>query len=680
MAVAAAAQPSGIIVNEFSNGDSGSREYAELLVVGPPCSTVDLRGWIVDDNNGDFGAGSGNGIANGHIRFTNTSNWAAVPVGALIVLYNEGSPNTSITQPDDPTDANNDLVYIVPSDDSNLEGCTDEPSVASNTYNCPSGFGAAVWSQIGLRNAGDAVQTREPSGAYFHGLSYGNLNGGPDNLHIAGPGGQTHFFFFDGPYNDINNFGSADVSGGGESPGAANNAANTAYIAALQAGASQQNILGSDTTLCSSAGLLLDAGSGFTTYLWSDGTMAQTLTTSGSGTYWVQVTIGGNCSVSDTIEVIESPAPSVTLPADTNFCSGDSLEIVATSMANNYLWNTGAISSSIFVSQSGTYSVTVTSGIGCTDSDTIVIGTGTAIPPNLGNDTVLCEAYNALLSPGTYASYSWSTGANTSTVTVVSDGIYSVTVVDASGCTDTDSIEFDLVPNPVADLGEDTALCPGATMVLNAGSTFGNYTWSTGQLGNPVTIFGPQTVWVRVEVGPCVATDTLFISPEVGSVPIDIPDTSACLGTTVLLDPGVSGEGVTWLWSNGATTSTLAAHAGATYSVLITGMCGTVSDSINVEGLNCNAEDSLFIPNIVTLNNDGFNDVWRVEANAVASIEMKIFNRWGRLVWEAADLSESWDGTDNGNTLQDGTYFYVVTLTSLLGTEVRRHGAVTLLH
>ena len=105
-------------------------------------------------------------------------------------------------------------------------------------------------------------------------------------------------------------------------------------------------------------------------------------------------------------------------------------------------------------------SVTVSSGIGCTASDTIQVSTGTAIPPDLGNDTTLCEAFNVTLSPGNYQMYSWSTGSNSATITVVSDGIYAVTVLDASGCTDVDSIEFDLVPNPTADLGPDTALCP----------------------------------------------------------------------------------------------------------------------------------------------------------------------------------------------------------------------------
>ena len=75
---------SGLVVNEISQGSLGSREFAELVVVGDPCSTVDIRGWIVDDNNGIFtecgpnpndGALSGYGIAAGHIRFSFNPVW-----------------------------------------------------------------------------------------------------------------------------------------------------------------------------------------------------------------------------------------------------------------------------------------------------------------------------------------------------------------------------------------------------------------------------------------------------------------------------------------------------------------------------------------------------------------------------------------------------------------------------
>src|SRR5690554_4296847 len=96
------AQSPSLVINEVSNGISGNKEYIELLVVGPPAqpceapATLDIRGWIIDDNNGFLGTGSGNGIASGAFRFKNDPFWANVPVGTLILLYNQDDYETSL--------------------------------------------------------------------------------------------------------------------------------------------------------------------------------------------------------------------------------------------------------------------------------------------------------------------------------------------------------------------------------------------------------------------------------------------------------------------------------------------------------------------------------------------------------------------------------------------------------
>jgi hypothetical protein len=112
----ASAQFQGLLINEFSQSDQGSKEYIELLVAGKrTCtdSTADLRGWIVDDQNGWYGVAS---LTSGHYRFKDVPNWAAVPIGSIILLYNSAlnGKNNSISLADDRTDANKDFIYIVP--------------------------------------------------------------------------------------------------------------------------------------------------------------------------------------------------------------------------------------------------------------------------------------------------------------------------------------------------------------------------------------------------------------------------------------------------------------------------------------------------------------------------------------------------------------------------------------
>ena len=91
-----------LIINEMSNGPSGSQEYVEFLVVDntvtfdcntstPPC--IDIRGWIFDDNSGFHGT---NGIAAGAGRFSFDPLWSCVPVGTLILVYNNLDPNVNL--------------------------------------------------------------------------------------------------------------------------------------------------------------------------------------------------------------------------------------------------------------------------------------------------------------------------------------------------------------------------------------------------------------------------------------------------------------------------------------------------------------------------------------------------------------------------------------------------------
>jgi hypothetical protein len=236
----------GPLVNEASNGPAGEEEYVELLVCGPPCTTVDLRNWIIDDNNGTVfnGFGTqmvGSGVSAGHLRFAAIAQWAAVPTGSLIVIYNNAAPNPDLP-PDDPADtAPTDSVYVLPVGHAALQGCATLPNAVTSGAYAPCTYGAGIWSRIGMRNAGDAMQARRPDGSYFHGVSYGpdaqNMNGGGiDGLRISTLGHAGRLLHFnDGDPRDAANFTSAPVAGN-QTPGAANNAANDLFRRMLLCG------------------------------------------------------------------------------------------------------------------------------------------------------------------------------------------------------------------------------------------------------------------------------------------------------------------------------------------------------------------------------------------------------------------------------------------------------------
>ncbi len=136
------------------------------------------------------------------------------------------------------------------------------------------------------------------------------------------------------------------------------------------------SLLGNDTSVCSN-NYTLDAGAGWSGYLWSNNAISQSIQVTKTGTYWVEVTNASGCQKRDSV-FITLNAPEFKLPADTSFC-GTSLTLKANSPSDKYLWNTGDTTESISITKSGSYSVTLTKGL-CVVSDTIKIEVLTKAP------------------------------------------------------------------------------------------------------------------------------------------------------------------------------------------------------------------------------------------------------------------------------------------------------------
>ena len=131
-----------------------------------------------------------------------------------------------------------------------------------------------------------------------------------------------------------------------------------------------------DTTLCFGYSLVLDAGAGYSSYLWQDGSDRQTISVSTPGTYWVTVTGQEGCISTDTstIDSIVS-LPGNFLPGDTVICAYAPLLVQALQPYSSYLWNTGETASSIQVRTPGVYTLQVIDTYGCKGEDTIRVAT-----------------------------------------------------------------------------------------------------------------------------------------------------------------------------------------------------------------------------------------------------------------------------------------------------------------
>lgn len=195
--------------------------------------------------------------------------------------------------------------------------------------------------------------------------------------------------------------------------------------------------LGSDITQCGGT-VSLDAGNIGSTYLWNTSATTQTISASASGTYSVTVTGTNGCTGSDAMNVTINAIPSVGLGNDTTLCGGITLN--AGNSGATYVWSDNSTAQTLVAATSGTYSVVVTTSVGCTNSDAINIISLIQPNVNLGPDVVQCGGTVLLDAQNSGSTYAWSTSDTSQSITVTTSGNYSVIATSIDGCTSGDAI------------------------------------------------------------------------------------------------------------------------------------------------------------------------------------------------------------------------------------------------
>ncbi|MDC6470891.1 lectin-like protein, partial [Flavobacteriales bacterium] len=250
--------------------------------------------------------------------------------------------------------------------------------------------------------------------------------------------------------------------------------------------------LGADTTLiCDNTSQTLDAGTGFASYLWSDGSTNQTLLVSNSATYTVTGTDANGCTAQDSVhldllvgEIVQS---------DTTICEGDIITLNAINQNNaQYLWSpNNETTSSVTVSPSATTTYTLDVTSGSTTCQDIVIVTVDAHPViDLGNDTTICNNGSIVLNPGSGDTFLWSDNSTNQTLTATTTGIYDVTVTDNNGCSATDNITVNIAPSLSVTVSGTNVTCNGlnnGTATVIGGTANDTYLWNDQAAQNTQT-------------------------------------------------------------------------------------------------------------------------------------------------------------------------------------------------
>lgn len=273
--------------------------------------------------------------------------------------------------------------------------------------------------------------------------------------------------------------------------------------------------LGPDVTACNTAAFsqTLNAGNAGATYVWDNASTAQTRTVTAAGTYYVAVTIG-TCTRRDTVVVSLNALPVVNLGNDTAICSGNTLTMSAGNPGAGYLWDNATTAQTRTVSASGTYYVAVTGTNTCVGRDTLVVTVNALPVVSLGNDTGFCTGGSLVLdASATGAAYLWDDASTAATRTVTAAGTYYVAVTATNTCTGRDTIAVVENALPVVSLGNDTAICGGVTLTLDAANAGAAYLWddaSTAQTRD-INTAGAYAVSVT-DANGCSAADTVTVT------------------------------------------------------------------------------------------------------------------------------------------------------------------------
>lgn len=322
----------------------------------------------------------------------------------------------------------------------------------------------------------------------------------------------------------------------------------------------------------------------FTSITWTGGisSMNDTVVISAPGVYKVTTVDAMGCMAMDSVVSI-SPVPItpvVTAGGPLNFCPGDSVKLKSSQIGGN-TWSTGATTDSIYVKTTGSYFVTYNDGTGCAITVSPSVNVSVFTPPTVAITGTLgiCPNESTVLYAGTgFASYVWSTNATEDSIVVDNPGLYIVVVTDINSCKASDTVTTNFSPVPSPAISGTLIFCPGDSTMLDAGTGFSSYLWSTGATTSTINVntAGGFSVTVTNANG-CFGNTTQFTSLYSSPNPVISGYDGFCPSDSVLLS-GSGGQ--SYLWSTGSTNTSIYASSSGVYILTVTDANGC-KDSVS---------------------------------------------------------------------------------------------------
>lgn len=469
------------------------------------------------------------------------------------------------------------------------------------------------------------------------------------------------------------------------------------------------------------------------TYAWSSSngftTNTEDITNVEAGTYTLTVTDDNNCTETATVTLNQPATVEITIDMTPVNCFGGNDGTLTAGVTTGgtipftYLWDAttgnqaGTTASNL---GEGTYTVEVTDANNCTYTESATV-TEPSTPLSLTIDStdISCAGYDdgtatVVATGGTpNYTYSWTNanGQTSVTVTNLGAGVVSVTVTDANNCTETISTTIN-EPTPLVLIATpDSANCWGEnsgsiSLTASGGTGFGYlYSINNGVDFQNDTLFtglsaGVYNQIVVQDLGSsteCISQpiQTIVDQPDYFTFNINPADTTLQLSETVSLELVVDSPytvnditAISWNPTEGLNCTdcinpeVLSYEHYTEYEALVSYIgddevwCTQTSTTVIQVENNLN----LYIPNAFTPSSfDNVNSTFQIYGEGIEHMEMKVFNRWGEMIFFSTNQLEGWDGTYKGKDQNPGVYSYYVYVKYLDNKEVKRKGSITLL-
>ncbi len=462
-------------------------------------------------------------------------------------------------------------------------------------------------------------------------------------------------------------------------------------------------------TICQGQTTPLTA-TGANSYSWNTGFAGNPLsvTLNATTSYTVTGTSNG-CSAQASATVTVNLPAVVTVNIDT-ICPGQTATLTAGG-ALTYLWSNGSTANPLVVSPPTTTTYTVTGNPnGCPGTATTTVQVQNVFPSVFVNSDSICNGSGAVLTATGAATYTWSTGATTASITVYPSVTTTYTVSTTNQCNNSASatslVAVKTAPIALFSTVDTLGCVPLCVLFTNASSvssgtiTAWNWTFGDGQtdaVQNPAvhcyTGSGSFNVKLIVTANDgcrdtLLRTNYIHVYPYPVAAFTNTPTVTNLDNATINFFNQSAGQ-TTWLWSFGDTATTTAWSPLHTYTypgtypvmLIVSNNEGCRDTVIHYITIHDNFE--FYAPNSITPNEDDINEVFLPKGTGwdLNHYQLWIFDRWGNMCFTTTDPYKGWDGrANNGSeTAASDVFVYKVELKDLGGDLHKYMGAITIL-